>query len=265
MIKKVFSHSIIISFGAIILLGSLHVFGVLQPLEGILFRILGPIQRPFYKMGNGIANSFHFISSVRDLAKENKDMTDEINDLTSRIALLEEVKRENNVLRDQLKLTSRDEFVLDSALVIGRDPSNLSREIIIDKGSSSGIQKDMAVIISEGILVGRISEVFKDSSKVLLITDSRSLVNATVQETRATGIVRGQHGLGLVMDTIPQNEVVQKDDVIITSGLGGVFPKGLVIGKIKELKNTDNELFQEATVQPLFHLKDVELVFIILN
>jgi rod shape-determining protein MreC len=248
-----------------IALSVLHYTGVLSPVENRVVGGFGIIQRPFSFVARHVASAGRFIVSIDDIADDNQRLREENRQLIALNSSLEEVRRENDVLREQLDLTMRTDLHLDTALVIGRDASQVSREIVINKGGGDGVIQDAAVIISGGVLVGRVVEVTERHSKVLLITDGNSLVNALVQESRSSGIVRGQHGLGLRIDTIPQNEHIESGNTVITSGLGGVFPKGLIIGTIKEVTDSDNELFQEAIVQPLFHPRDLEIVYIVIE
>lgn len=263
MIRKFFANKFALSLLVIALVSAAHVGGVLRPIESVVINSFGFVQKPARVVGEKISGFFNFLGNVQNLSKDNVSMSEEISRLMSENASLKEVRRENDMLRNQLKLSSQTKYQLDTALVIGKDPGNIANELTINKGASEGIKPDMPVIVSEGVLVGRVSEVFDHSARVLLITDTRSRVNAVEQQTRATGILRGQHGLGLVLDTVPQNEVLQEGGVIITSGLGGIFPNGLVVGKISDIQTSDNELFQQASIQPLFHLRELDLVFII--
>lgn len=250
-------------FILIILFSVLHYTGKTGGVEGGVIQVFGSIQRPFSYVGQKTSSVFQFFSSVGELYQHNQELIEENRRLQAEHALLAEVKKENVDLRGQLDLVERTDFPLITSQVIGRDPSNASREIVIDKGRTNGVNEQAAVIISNGVLIGKVVEVFETKAKVMLITDGNSLVNALVQESRSSGIVRGQHGLGLLIDTIPQNEHIEKGNTIITSGLGGVFPKGLLIGTVKEITDSDNELFQEAIVSPGYHIRDLEVVFIV--
>ena len=115
--------------------------------------------------------------------------------------------------------------------MIGQDALGSGSSIFIDKGKNRGIKEDMAVIVSNGILVGKVSEVFPDTAKILLITDQESAVNGEVLESGAKGIVRGTYGLGIMMDMISQAEVVKEGDTAITSGLRGRYAKRLIFRK----------------------------------
>ena len=122
----------------------------------------------------------------------------------------------------------------------------------------------MPVISSRG-LVGRISQVGSDWSKVLLLSDPSSSVNAMIQRSRATGTVQGRTGQRLVMRFISPDESVEVDDIIITSGLGGNLPRHLVIGQVTAVRKSDVEMFQEAEIRSAMDFRRLEIVMVILN
>jgi rod shape-determining protein MreC len=138
------------------------------------------------------------------------------------------------------------------------------RYLIISVGSNDGMAKGMPVVTERG-LVGRIVEVNSRASKVLLITDSSSSVNAIIQSSRATGLVEGQADGGLVMKYIPQPVTVNVGDIILTSGLGSTFPKHLVIGQVSAVYKRDIEMFQQAEIKPTVDFDRLEVVLIITN
>ena len=122
----------------------------------------------------------------------------------------------------------------------------------------------MPVVTDQG-LVGRISEVTDTTSKVLLITDASSSVNALLQSSRLNGVVRGSPGGGLVMDYIPQGGLFSTGEIILTSGLGGNFPKGIPLGQVTEIRQRDIDVFQQAVVQPTGDFGSLELVMVVTN
>ncbi|MBU1879850.1 MAG: rod shape-determining protein MreC, partial [Chloroflexi bacterium] len=178
---------------------------------------------------------------------------------------LREAERENVVLREQLGYQqAHPQLELLPAQVVGRDPTNLLRTLLIDKGAEDGVRAEMVVVTPRG-LVGRIDHVGSNWAQVLLITDMSSSVNAMVQRSRATGVVQGYVGGRLVMRYIPQGESVVINDLILTSGLGGAFPKGLLIGQVTEVRQKDIEMFQEAEIQSIVNFYRLEQVLVVLN
>mgnify|MGYP001334084353 FL=1 len=196
----------------------------------------------------------------------------------SEIALLQsqvdELERENEELREiqgeyqlLLDLFNRarqtPEYTRQTASVIGRDTSPAIRSIIIDKGSEDGVRVGMPVESARG-LVGRVYRTTGHSAQVALITDNASAVPARLGNSRATGLLRGgELGGSLLMDWIDLKYQVEVGEVALTSGLGGEFPQGVVIGRVVEVNRSEAELSQRALVQPATDFDSLEMVFVI--
>jgi rod shape-determining protein MreC len=150
------------------------------------------------------------------------------------------------------------------ARVISKNPSNYLASITLDLGAEHGIKPGMPVVTERG-LVGRIYKVRPLSATVLLITDPSSGVPALIQRNRLVGVVNGRAGSAPVMDYIPQDAEITVGDLIITSGLGGEFPKNLVIGQVVEVRQRDYEMFQQAMIRPTVNFDRLEFVQVITN
>jgi rod shape-determining protein MreC len=174
----------------------------------------------------------------------------------------EEALRLNAALRSQLNFAQQNNYQLTGADIISQDPTNYKQYLTINKGSNSGIQKGQ-VVVSGGLVVGRITETTPGTAKVYLITDFNSAVPALDQATRATGLVRGDRGFGLKLEMVPQTDQLKEGDVLITSGFGGDYPKGLVIGTVGEVKQRAADVFQSAAVNPAVDFRKLEEVFVI--
>ena len=148
--------------------------------------------------------------------------------------------------------------------VISKDPSAVIKTVIINKGGSDGLTNGVPVVVSEGI-VGRIIEVSNHYSKVLLVIDANSAVDALVQRTRARGIVKGALYGSCRLDYVLWRDDVQVDDVVISSGLDGVYPKGLRLGKVSGIVKHNSGVFQEVNVHPFVDFEKLEEVLVILN
>ncbi len=241
------------------------------PAEGLL----SSIGRPFLLAFNGVGRQLsNVLTTARDLATlraRNQQLQTQADTLTIDNARLKEVESENERLRELLRFAQlnptydfRGGQVI--ARVITKAPSNYLSTIAIDLGSDHGIQPGMPVVTERG-LVGRIQKVGPASSTVLLITDPSSGVQALVERTnsRAVGIVSGRAGALPAMEFISQDADVSVGDEIITSGLGGAFPKNLVIGQVVEVRQRDYEMFQQATVRPTVNFDRLEFVLVITN
>jgi rod shape-determining protein MreC len=236
-----------------------------NPVRDAFSRVISPVQFLLQRLASPVGQATAWITHLGSLESDNQKLRSQAVELRNQIILLQEAQIENETLRKQLNFKSAaPNYHLLSAEVIGHDPSNLLQYLIIDRGSKDGIQLGMPVLAAEG-LVGRISEVSIDSAKVMLITDPSSSVSALIQRSRATGSVQGYPGDELVMRYIPQGDTVTPGDIVITSGLGGNFPKRLVIGQVVSVTNRDVEMFQEARLVPAVNLRDLETVMVLLS
>ncbi len=255
---------------AIILIACLSVYLWNAPfvefsVRTIFGAIAFPLQNVTAFVGYEIGQTGSFLSSLGTLKRENERLSEENTDLRAENANLADQSRENDLLREELKLAPRDRFDIVSAEVIGRENASSGGEVILNKGTSSGIEKGMAVISGSGVLVGRVVELTPFSSRVLLISDSGSAINVVVGPNEARGIVRGEYGLGLVLDMVLQAETFAAGDEAITSGLGGDLPRGLLIGSVVSTESSPDRLFRRGTIASPIRLDEVRFVSVIVG
>ncbi len=249
------------------LLMALQQTGRLQAVEGLVARLLSPGQ---VSLSSTTARFTSFVGAIQrfqDLQARNAELENINRSLLAETLRLQEVERENQRLRELLSFAeTRPGVQLRGgqiiARVIGADSNNFLDFIMLDLGSRHGIQIGMPVISDQG-LVGRISAVTETTSKVLLITDPQSTVNGILQNSRLTGVVTGRTGANPVMQFIPQGTPVGVGDVVLTSGMGGRFPKGIPIGQVIEVRQRDVEVFQEAVVRPIVDFGRLEFVLVV--
>ncbi len=248
-----------------LLLFGLYQGGQLAPAESMVLQLLNPVQG---WLSEGVAvgqSALETIAELGSLRQRIAALEAERDALQAENVRLREIEGEYVLLREQLGYQqAHPKLDLLPAEVVGHDPTNLLRFLIINKGSQDGTRAEMTVVTPRG-LVGRISTVGPNWARVLLITDVSSSVNAMVQRSRTTGVVQGQVGGRLVMRYIPQGESVQVGDLILTSGLGGNFPKGVLIGRVTEVRQKDIEMFQEAEVQSAVNFNRLEQVLVVRN
>jgi len=254
----------------LVLLVSLLIFillakaGFLLPVKSFLVKLAAPFQYAFSQGLDRTKEFFGLFSSLRESQKENKELKQKITELEAEIAKLQNYEYENKILRDQLGFIKSRPYRIMEADIISWQPENFLDYFTINKGNKEGIRVGMAVVFN-GVLVGKVVEVAETSSRVNLITDVNSSVNAIVQGSRANGIVRGQVGGGLLLDMVPQNEVIKSGDFVVTSALGEDFPAGLLIGRIEEVRTPLGELFQQAVLRSPVEIRKLEKVFIIIG
>lgn len=234
-------------------------------------RLTLPAESWLSGMGQGVTGFFDTLRDFRTLKADNDAMRAQLAQLTLVNVQYTELKQENEQLRALLNFQeSNPNFTLQAAevvereipaRVIGEEISNLVQSVRIDQGRESGVEIGMSVITPQG-LIGQVSEAGEGWAKVVLVTDQSSSITAYVQEGRASGMVQGV-GDGLTMRYIPHEQRVEQGDVVMTAGLGGKFPKGLVIGVVESVERSDINPWQEAVVRSSINFEQLEYVFVI--
>lgn len=227
-------------------------------------RVLSPVQAGVNRVGQTLSGVTSGWQDVNRLREENTALKRTVEELLQETVNLRAAELENRDLRDQLKYARQNtELALVSAEVIGLDSSALLGYAVANRGGQSGAQEGMTVQSTTGSLVGRVVSLTPTTSRVLLINHPASSVNAVVQGTPgASGQVIGQPDGRLVMRYIPQTEVVKVNDIVVTSGLGGGFPRNVPIGRVAAVETRDVDLFQRAVIEPFANLRKLNHVMI---
>ncbi len=237
--------------------------GYLQPVENVFFTLFAPLQYSARWVSSRAAAAIETLRQFRTLQARVEELEATVDRLMIENVQLREAEIERAELREQLQFKlANPTYDLLAAEVIGQDPSNLLHYLIIDRGAEDGLAVGMPVVTARG-LVGRIAALYPQASQVMLLTDPNSSVNAQIQRTRATGIVQGQAPRDLVMRFVEQSEEVESGDIVLTSGLGGNFPKRLVIGQVTSVVRNDVEMFQEIHVQSAVQFDRIETVLVV--
>ena len=203
---------------------------------------------------------YFFLVSV---AHENKDLKKSFNQFIGKSNQWHEIDLANSRLRNLLNFQKTPTNKVVAAEVIGMDPSGWFKTIIIDKGRSDGLQKGLPVVLPIGI-VGQVIEAAAHYSKVMLVIDRNSAVDALVQRSRARGIIKGESADQCRFEFVLRKHDVQIDDTVIASGLDGVYPKGLRIGRVADISQGNSDIFYEITVAPFVDYEKLEEVLVIL-
>ncbi len=261
-----------------LLLLVLHESGALNPVESVLQMAIAPLQRAVAGLWSGVGTVFRGIQEARDLRAEVESLREQVNTLTAENLRLQEYQAEVEELRYQHNFVTTnptwsfvgaDVFGRSACLsgpcgdVIGTDTNPYLRYISINAGQEDGVAVGMPAVTRGSVLIGRIAENELHTSRVQLLNDPGSSVAALLQQSRATGMVAGQPDGSLRMVYIPQEDQVQVGDIVITSGLSGLLPRGLIIGQVTGVIQQDFALFQEALVRPALDYRSVEMVLII--
>lgn len=254
---------------AALLLMALQLSGNLRPLTSTITQLTSPAQLSATGVTENFTSLFETIASLRTIQRDAAALAVRNLQLQAEIDTLREVEKENEALRAMLDFAqTRPRLELRGAQivarVIGEESTNFLETISIDLGRQHGIEVGMPVVTDEG-LVGRISVVEESTSKVLLLNDPSSSASALLGESRLNGVVRGSTSGDLVMDFIPQGLTFNTGETVLTSGLGGRFPKGIVIGEVEQIETQANAVFQKAVVHPSVDFGSLELVLVITN
>lgn len=226
-----------------------------------IFYITNPISFGIYNTRKNIGRQFYFVFAARFAAQENKALKEQVGKLIAENAEVRKQLAESEAMLSQEKHLDPKTFNLLPVRPIG-----LSRYLKIDKGLSSGI-KSGQVVVFEDNYVGKVKTVAGESASVELITDPDSKVSVFTlnKEGKAKGILMGQFGTELLLDKILHEEKVVMGDLVYSEGLEGFLPRGLILGKVNQVLDRENEIFKQAKVAPIFDIGDLDLVFVILE
>jgi len=204
-----------------------------------------------------------------ELLDENRVLRVKIEELRDEIRQSKNLREENQELRDLLKLKATSKYTLLAAQLLARDVNGWWQMARIDKGADDGVQADLPVISPEG-LAGQIVNVSRNSSDILFLTNPKVKIAARLARSEIFGIVRGQ-GVSWEgdakcrMDFIVKGADINRADEVVTSGLGGVYPEGLVIGYVENVQVDPSGLFQYAEVIPAADFRLLDMVFVVFS
>ena len=228
----------------------------------IVLEVAAPIQNVMNASVKSIGDAWSRYIVLVGLEEENKNLKKKINDLKSQLALYHEGYLEAQRLRNLLALRDDHNHNFIAARIIGREQIALSKTILINKGTAHGLDAGMPVLAGPG-LIGRVIDVSWHAAKVLLLIDESSNIDAIVQRNRTQGIIRGAGSHGYVLKYISKTQDVKEGDVIVSSGIGGVFPKGLMIGAVNHVDRLEAGLFLKIYVTPSIDFSKLEEVLVL--
>jgi len=220
-----------------------------DPVGPVLLWLLRPLQIAVQATTASVKELQENFATVARYRAENERLKQRIVELEAERSRLLEAEATNRRLKELLEFRSQLPARSITATIVANSASTWFESCLLDKGSADGIRKGMAVVTPLGV-VGQVVAVSARSAKVLLITDPNSGVDVLVQRSRARGIVSGSLGNGTVMKYVKRSEDVQEGDRLVTSGLDGVFPKGLFVGTVVRVRKQNLGLFQHIEVAP---------------
>jgi len=254
----------------ILLLISINKF-FLDTTKNSFYNITSPVQSFFWRIGDSSSNFLQSFLEVKSLKKDNQEILKQNQKLLVDIQEIRNLKKENQELKQVLDLELNKEFELILVESMSRETNG--DFILVSGGAEIGILKGMPVITKEKVIVGNIDKVYKDFSRVLLISNKESNFDVEIQKrenneediNEVYGLAQGKGNLKINLELVPQEKDIAEGDIVFTTILAGVFPKGLLVGEVKDVKNSDVATFQEAEIEPYFKNNLSEILFVIKN
>jgi rod shape-determining protein MreC len=229
-------------------------FQLLHPVQVSLSVLLRPVTALVTRFNNGAS------------AEELERLRDENARLQTEVAQLREIAAQYQELQQLLRIRAdrpNDEYL--QAAVRGRDVSGLHSAVAINRGSADGIREGMVVLAPSGALVGKVMRVSRTYSWVRLLDDPSTSITASVQATKADGVVTGKFGGQLAFSLVPQGTEVKSGDLVVTAGLGGSVPPAIPIGKVRSVSGSRQDLFKEIAIEPQADLTSLTQVLVLMN
>lgn len=232
--------------------------------QGLVSEVMRPFQVASSRMANSAGDIFHQYFMLGSVARENRRLKGEVEQLNQRQARMLELELENHRLAELLDLKEALDLKMVAADVIGSDATGMARTLILGQGSAGGLQPGMGVIAIGGV-VGKLIASSRNASRVMLLNDHNCAVDAFVQRSRVRGIVSGLADDGVIMKYVERTADIKVGDLVITSGLDGVFPHGLLIGAVSAIERKGPGLFLNVSVNPAADLRRLEQVLVIVQ
>ena len=253
---------LVLAAGMILRTGTSH--GRDDQLGRIFLELMAPLERAGTFASRTVADAWASASGLLRARDEAEALRARVRRLEQDTARLAETEAENARLRTLLDFRKTLGGTLLTTRVIGHDAAGLSRTLVVDQGSAAGIAKGAAVLAPEGI-VGQVFQVSPHAARVLLVSDHNSGVDAVVQRTRGRGIVEGTADGRCGLKFVKRTEDLQVGDLVVSSGLDGIFPRGLPIGHIQAVDKQGQGLFQYAQIDPAVDVERLEEVLVMVG
>lgn len=233
-------------------------------LERVAISFVSPFQELITRTIRFTKDIWQHYFALVTVARENQILRNELNQASENSNLWHETELANARLRNLLDFQKNISEQIVAAEVIGKDPSTWFKTVIIDKGKADGLTKGLPVVMPQGI-AGQVIETANHYSKVMLIIDRNSAVDALVQRTRARGIIKGESTDQCRLDYVLRKKDVRIGDIIVSSGSDGVYPKGLRIGRVSEVIEHDADIFHEVFITPFVDFEKLEEVLVVID
>lgn len=245
-----------------------------SPVKNFFYAVSSPLQKTFWTAGESSSSFLGSLLNGGSLFNENQNLKSENQKLLSQIAVLKSIEQGNQAQSDISVACQSNEFKVVMAGVTGLEENDI---LSINKGSADGIAEGMPVINQQNVLFGKVLKVYKNFSKILLISNKNSVVNVKIQNNAGIditaetpfpeidGVVKGEGGLSAYLDLIPVSDNINANDILVTSSLDKSFPKDLLVARIIKTQKDDQKPFQQGQISLFFNVKTADNLFVITN
>jgi rod shape-determining protein MreC len=233
-------------------------------IERLAITVVAPFQEIVTRTVRFTQNIWRSYFYLVNVSGENQILKRRLNQAIAENNQWRELELANTRLRNLLNFQKAITGKVVAAQVVGKDPSIWFKAVIIDKGKTDGVDEGFPVVMPQGI-AGQVVEVSNHYAKVMLIIDRNSAVDALVQRSRARGVIKGESTDKCRLDYVLHKNDVRRGDTVVSSGLDGVYPKGLLIGQVSDIIDSTSDIFQEVTITPFIDFEKLEEVLVILD
>ena len=238
--------------------------GVFAGVRSATVTLTTPFQRFMTWVSSPFVGTWRFLSGLGTLSKRNADLGKQVADLNLKLVRLQELEAENSTLRKLAALDPPPPGRTAVATVVGYVPGGWERGLIIDVGRAKGVRPGAPVMVAEGV-VGEVVRVGLGGAEVKLMTDPRGGTGALIQQTRDVGVVEGSVTGDLYLRYVPRDSTAKRGDTIVTSGLAGTFPKGLLIGTVRGVADSQSGLYKDIAVRSRVDFRRLERVIVLID
>ncbi|MGM0507734.1 MAG: rod shape-determining protein MreC [Fusobacteriota bacterium] len=234
----------------------------LDNIENFINKLFYPIKTKIYKLNKETRNELNDLIYIKKVILENKKLRYENYILKLEKLKLEKLKEENERLKEILNLKKESDMNFIVANVVYRESMDIYRELIIDKGKKDSIKINMPVLHKDAI-IGRVTDVYEESSKVSLITKHNFKISVLTENEKNLGILKGNNGKKLSLQNIIIDSKIKKGDKLISSGMSNIYPKGISVGIVDNVEDDENNIFKEIEVRLPYNILDLNEVMIL--
>lgn len=237
--------------------------GNTAPFENIILRATVPVTATALHAWRSVAAVGGAAIDMRNVGEEVAALREENQRLQAEAARRAELARDNEALRKQLGIgTARSHALLD-ADVVAFDPLSFTQYAVINKGARDGVKERMPVIMPGDVVLGKVAHVHETTADVMVIADSNNKVSVKTVSEKASGVLGGTRGGSLLFDLIEKSAELSLDELVVTSGLDGVYPRGLIVGWVTKIIAEEEGIFQQAHLRPAYAEALPSVVFVI--